>query len=133
MGSDRRDGMTDISGTAHNQTQDYFGAAVATGPSRGRADSEDISPGRGPGVPDPPANKAAPVEMDSTARVDPSVLSPVSASSVAQTPVSENIHGRFELYGSDSVDNPNRPSSIVPTPPQSPLRDNSRRTEQLDR
>lgn len=136
IGSGRHDAMTDISGLTPSQahqrnTPDYLGSDFAMRSHADRA-SSDISPGRSPAMvsdTDPPASNAAPVEMDSTARVDSGMASPTSASHIAQAQPSNSIHGRFELYGSDTIDNPNRPSSIVPTPPQSPLGDRTRHIE----
>lgn len=120
-----RDGMTDISGShiRSGPTQDYFGPDPAAGPYTEQASSRVTSPGRDAAVPmhaQSPGDIAAPVEIDSTTRDGSDLLSPMSSpGTVYQTPLSETIDGRFELYGNDSAVTPDRPLSIVPTPPQS--------------
>ncbi|KAM5369587.1 hypothetical protein ACJZ2D_008946 [Fusarium nematophilum] len=130
-----RDGMTDISGTSPRQglTQDYFGPAAVAGPFTERVGSESTSPGQARAVPaqaEQPGDIAAPVEIDSTAKDDNGLLSPMTSPSLAHTPNSETIDGRFELYGNDTpVTPPDRPLSIVPTPPQSLLGEHAPRRE----
>ncbi|KAG8677172.1 hypothetical protein FPOAC2_03291 [Fusarium poae] len=123
-----RDGMTDISGShaRSGPTQDYFGPDPAAGPYTEQASSRVTSPGRDAAVPmhaQSPGDIAAPVEIDSTRREGSDLLSPMSSPSLYQTPLSETIDGRFELYGNDSAITPDRPLSIVPTPPQSIMGD----------
>ncbi|RGP81685.1 hypothetical protein FLONG3_172 [Fusarium longipes] len=119
-----RDGMTDISGSHARSglTRDYFGPDPAAGPYTEQASSRVTSPGRDAAVPmhaQSPGDIAAPVEIDSATRDGSVLLSPMSSPSLYQTPLSETIDGRFELYGNDSAVTPDRPLSIVPTPPQS--------------
>ncbi|CVK92632.1 uncharacterized protein FMAN_07525 [Fusarium mangiferae] len=119
-----RDAMTDISGSHARSglTQDYFGPDPAAGPYTEQASSRVTSPGRTAAVPmhaQSPGDIAAPVEIDSADRDGSDLLSPMSSPSIYQTPLSETIDGRFELYGNDSAITPDRPLSIVPTPPQS--------------
>ncbi|UZP35972.1 hypothetical protein NXS19_003788 [Fusarium pseudograminearum] len=124
-----RDGMTDISGShiRSGPTRDYFGPDPAAGPYTEQASSRVTSPGRDAAVPmhaQSPGDIAAPVEIDSTTRDGSDLLSPMSSpGTVYQTPLSETMDGRFELYGNDSAVTPNRPLSIVPTPPQSIMGD----------
>ncbi|KAH6986052.1 hypothetical protein BKA56DRAFT_302960 [Ilyonectria sp. MPI-CAGE-AT-0026] len=133
------DAMTDISGTdnsrvRHGLTQDYFGPAAVNGPFTETVTSAGTSPGNARAVPTRPQNPGditAPVEIDSTAK-DPApengYLSPMTNSSVAPTPQSEIVQGRFELYGSDRIHS-ERPLSIVPTPQESPVIEPARRAE----
>jgi hypothetical protein len=119
-----RDAMTDISGSHARSglTQDYFGPDPSAGPYTEQASSRVTSPGRTAAVPmhaQSPGDIAAPVEIGSTNRDGSDLLSPMSSPSIYQTPLSETIDGRFELYGNDSAITPDRPLSIVPTPPQS--------------
>ncbi|KAK2934440.1 hypothetical protein FoTM2_005687 [Fusarium oxysporum f. sp. vasinfectum] len=103
-------------------TQDYFGPDPAAGPYTEQASSRVTSPGRTAAVPmhaQSPGDIAAPVEIGSANRDGSDLLSPMSSPSIYQTPLSETIDGRFELYGNDSAITPGRPLSIVPTPPQS--------------
>ncbi|KAF4983317.1 hypothetical protein FZEAL_1255 [Fusarium zealandicum] len=125
------DAMTDISGSQarHGMNHDYFGPDAVAGPFTEPAGSEATSPGRGRAVPlraEGPGDITAPVEIDSTVKDDNDLLSPMSVSSNGHTPASETIDGRFELYGNET---PNRPLSIVPTPPQSPLGESAPRRE----
>lgn len=117
------DGMTEVSGPEGRRqglTQDYFGPDAVAGPftEHGGVTSFETSPGQTRAVPtrpEGPGDIAAPVEIDSTAvkeRTDDDMLSPYSNSSIQATPQSENINGRFELYGSEQRE----PLSIVPTP-----------------
>jgi len=129
-----RDGMTDISGSHARSglTQDYFGPDPATGPYTEPASSRVTSPGRDAAVPmhaQSPGDIAAPVEIDSTTRDGSDMLSPMSSPSLYQTPLSDTINGRFELYGNDSAITPDRPLSIVPTPPQSIMGDKGTRKD----
>ncbi|KAF4994886.1 hypothetical protein FDECE_12971 [Fusarium decemcellulare] len=129
-----RDGMTDISGSQarHGLTSDYFGPDAVAGPFTEPAGSEATSPGRGRAVPlraQEPGDIAAPVEIDSTIKDNNSLLSPMTSPSLGHTPGSETIEGRFELYGNDMPVSPDRPLSIVPTPPQSPVGENAPRRE----
>lgn len=131
--------MTDISGTDNNRvrhglTQDYFGPAAVPGPFTETVTSASTSPGNARAVPtrpQGPGDITAPVEIDSTAK-DPApengYLSPMTNSSVAPTPQSEIVQGRFELYGSDRIHS-ERPLSIVPTPQESPVIEPARRAE----
>ncbi|KAF7552202.1 hypothetical protein G7046_g7484 [Stylonectria norvegica] len=130
-----RDAMTDITSVSRNQprrglTQDYFGPDAVPGPFTEPTGSNPTSPGSGravPGQPHGPGDITAPVEIDSTAKDDNGLLSPMSSPSFQQTPVSETIEGRFELYGEERP--ARRSSSIVATPPQSPLREQTPRPE----
>ncbi|KAF9771306.1 hypothetical protein IL306_011060 [Fusarium sp. DS 682] len=130
-----RDAMTDISGSHARSglTQDYFGPDPAAGPYTEQASSRVTSPGRDAAVPmhaQSPGDIAAPVEIDSTTRDGSDLLSPMSSPSIYQTPLSETIDGRFELYGNDSAITPDRPLSIVPTPPQSVVGDDAPKQKQ---
>ncbi|KAF4448740.1 hypothetical protein F53441_7888 [Fusarium austroafricanum] len=130
-----RDAMTDVSGSHARSglTQDYFGPDPAAGPYTEQASSRVTSPGRDAAVPmhaQSPGDIAAPVEIDSTTREGSDLLSPMSSPSIYQTPLSETIDGRFELYGNESAITPDRPLSIVPTPPHSVMGDNAPRREQ---
>ena len=90
------------------------------------------SPGRDAAVPmhaQSPGDIAAPVEIDSTTRDGSDMLSPMSSPSLYHTPLSDTIDGRFELYGNDSAITPDRPLSIVPTPPQSIMGDKGTRKD----
>ncbi|KAJ4006940.1 hypothetical protein NW766_010348 [Fusarium irregulare] len=129
-----RDGMTDISGSHARSglTQDYFGPDPATGPYTEPASSRVTSPGRDAAVPmhaQSPGDIAAPVEIDSTTRDGSDMLSPMSSPSLYHTPLSDTIDGRFELYGNESAITPDRPLSIVPTPPQSIMGDKGTRKD----
>ncbi|KAF4958558.1 hypothetical protein FSARC_10992 [Fusarium sarcochroum] len=130
-----RETMTEVSGTNARRglTQDYFGPDPAAGPYTEQVSSRVTSPGRESAVPmhaQSPGDIAAPVEIDSTAREGSDLLSPMSSPSLYQTPLSETINGRFELYGNETPVTPDRPLSIVPTPPQSVMGDNAPRREQ---
>ncbi|KAJ4267790.1 hypothetical protein NW762_003905 [Fusarium torreyae] len=130
-----RDTMTEVSGSNARQglTQDYFGPDPAAGPYTEQASSRVTSPGRESAVPmhaQSPGDIAAPVEIDSTTREGSDLLSPMSSPSLYQTPLSETIDGRFELYGNETPVTPDRPLSIVPTPPQSVMGENASRREQ---
>ncbi|KAF5017182.1 hypothetical protein F66182_10917 [Fusarium sp. NRRL 66182] len=128
--------MTEVSGSHARQglTQDYFGPDPAAGPFTEPASSRVTSPGREAAVPmhaQGPADITAAVEIDSTTRGGSEPMSPMSSPSIYQTPQSETIDGRFELYGNEEAISPNRPLSIVPTPPQSPgLGESAPRREQ---
>ncbi|KAF4332332.1 hypothetical protein FBEOM_13879 [Fusarium beomiforme] len=127
-----RDAMTDISGSHARSglTQDYFGPDPAAGPYTEQTSSRVTSPGRDAAVPmhaQSPGDITAPVEIDSTIRQRSDLLSPVSSPSIYRTPLSETIDGRFELYGNDSTITPDRPLSIVPTPPQSVAGDDAQK------
>jgi hypothetical protein len=129
-----RDTMTDISGSHARTglTRDYFGPDPAAGPYTEQASSRVTSPGREAAVPmhaQGPGDIAAPVEIDSTTREGSDLLSPMSSPSLYQTPLSETINGRFELYGNESAITPDRPLSIVPTPPQSIMGDKTPQRE----
>lgn len=129
-----RDGMTDISGSHARSglTQDYFGPDPAAGPYTEQASSQVTSPGRDAAVPMHAQNAGditAPVEIDSTTRDGSDLLSPMPSPSLYQTPLSETINGRFELYGNDSAITPDRPLSIVPTPPHSVMGDKGPRQD----
>ncbi|KAH7262040.1 hypothetical protein BKA59DRAFT_505085 [Fusarium tricinctum] len=129
-----RDTMTDISGSHARTglTRDYFGPDPAAGPYTEQASSRVTSPGREAAVPmhaQGPGDIAAPVEIDSTTREGSDLLSPMSSPSLYQTPLSETMNGRFELYGNESAITPGRPLSIVPTPPQSIMGDKAPQRE----
>ncbi|KAK7403816.1 hypothetical protein QQX98_010413 [Neonectria punicea] len=122
------DGMTDVSGTDHSRirqglTQDYFGPDAVPGPFTETVASTSTSPGHVravPSMPQSPGDITAPVEIDSTVKGNTGngFLSPTTHSSLVATPRSEVVE-RYELYGTDMP--PERSSSIVPTPPESPV------------
>lgn len=120
------DGMTDITSVSRNRprrglTQDYFGPDALPGPFTETAGSETAaSPGARlavPTNPNGPGDITVPVEIDSTVKDETSLLSPMSSPSIQQTPASQTIDGRFELYGCDLPTR--RSSSIMRTPPMS--------------
>ncbi|CAM1500751.1 Fc.00g099130.m01.CDS01 [Cosmosporella sp. VM-42] len=126
-GPPRGDAMTDITSVSRNRprrgmTRDYFGPDALPGPFTETAGSDATSPGQGravPSLPQGPGDVVAPVEIDSNVKDENSVLSPMSSPSLQQTPRSETINGRFELYGSEM--DAQRSLSIVPTPPMNPV------------
>ena len=120
------DGMTDITSVSRNRprrglTQDYFGPDAVPGPFTETVGSESATtPGARravPTSPQGPADITAPVEIDSTVKDENNLLSPMTSPSLQQTPQSETIEGRFELYGCDMASR--RSSSILRTPPLS--------------
>jgi hypothetical protein len=106
--------MTDVTSPSRprqgaGMTQDYFGPDAVPGPFTESAGTEadKASPGPARAVPQrpqAPGDIAAPVEIDSTHRTgDSPRLSPTSPTSYLETPQSETIEGRFELYGSEAA------------------------------
>ena len=112
-------------------TRDYFGPDPVAGPfTEWDEHSAATPPGPGravPSRPQDPGDIAAPVEIDSKSALSAEGrMSPVSTPSPLASPyLSDTIEGRFELYGSE-IPLPNRPPSIVATPPISPRMDGSR-------
>lgn len=92
-------------------TNDYFGPDAVPGPYTETL-TEASSPGRGravPSQPQAPGDIAAPVEIDSQSPTGP--LTP-SSLGVYETPASQTIDGRFELYGTE-MEHPTAPSPSV--------------------